>query len=140
MLGGVHIEDADRGLAGHSDADAVCHAVCDALLGAASLGDIGDHFPDTDPRYKDYPGVKFLAHVKRMITNAGFKIENIDCVVMCDVVKLGSRKREMAHAIAAALELEDNRVNVGATTFEGKGAVGRGEVLACEAIALLNDS
>jgi len=137
MLGCVHITDATVSLVGHSDADVVSHAVCDALLGAAALGDIGEHFPDTDARWKDAPGRDFLSRVAGLVRGAGFEIINVDCTVLCDVVRLGERKREMVKAIATHLGLEPSAVSVKATTFEGKGAIGRGEAIACEAIATL---
>ena len=95
-LGGVHFTESDRGLVGHSDADVVCHAICDALLGAAALGDIGEHFPDTDPRYEGTPGTQFLERVRERIAERNYKIINIDCTVMSDAVRLGKRKQEMA--------------------------------------------
>jgi len=137
-LGCVHFEDAGRGLAGHSDADVVAHAICDALLGAAGLGDIGDHFPDTDAKWKDAAGATLLSEVAAKVRSDGFEIENIDCVVMSDAVRLGERKKQMEDAMAQALDLNPDRINVKATTFEGHGAVGRGEVIACEAIATLS--
>ena len=137
MLGCVHIEDAPLGLAGHSDADAVSHAVCDALLGAAALGDIGEHFPDSDEQWKDAPGSTFLAHVAQMVRGLGYEIVNIDCTVLADIVHLGDRKRDMAAEMARHLGVSAGQVNVKATTFEGKGANGRGEAIACEAIAVL---
>ncbi len=140
MLGCVHIADSAVGLVGHSDADVVAHAVCDALLGAAGLGDIGDHFPDSDAEWKDHPGASFLKSVVGMLRDMEFAINNIDCVVMCDVIKLGPRKHDMENAMADALGIDANQVNVKATTFEGKGAVGRGEIIACEAIASIIDA
>ena len=137
MLGCVHFADAEAGLRGHSDADVVAHAVCDAILGAVGMGDIGDHFPPDQPRWKDYPGKEFLAAVAGMARDAGYEIGNVDCVVMCDAINLGPRKRTMAGAMAEALAIDADAINVKATTFEGHGAVGRGEVIACEAIALL---
>jgi 2-C-methyl-D-erythritol 2,4-cyclodiphosphate synthase len=138
-LGCVHFEDAAAGLEGHSDADVVAHAICDALLGAAGLGDIGEHFPDSDPEYKDYPGVKFLEAVADMVYDAGYEIVNVDCVVLCESVRLGERKQRMVTAIAEALDVDDAQVNVKATTNEGKGAVGRREIIACHAAALIDD-
>jgi 2-C-methyl-D-erythritol 2,4-cyclodiphosphate synthase len=140
MLGCVHFADANVSLIGHSDADVVSHAICDALLGAASLGDIGEHFPDTDAQWKDAPGRDFLSRVAGLVRGAGFDIVNVDCTVLCDVVRLGERKREMVAAIAGHLGVEANAVSVKATTFEGKGAIGRGEAIACEAVATLNAS
>lgn len=137
MLGCVHFDNSNVGLEGHSDADVVAHAVCDALLGAAGLGDIGDNFPDTDPAYKNYPGAGFLERVAAMLRDEGLEIENVDCVVSSDAVRLGGRKKQMAKSIATALNLAANRVSVKATTHEGFGAVGRGEVVACSAVALV---
>ena len=136
-LGCVRFPNVGKRLAGHSDADVVSHAICDALLGAAALGDIGEFFPDTDPQYKDYPGSEFLKRVRQIIKNKGYQIVNVDCMVMSDAVRLGEKKKEMAEAIAAALDLQPNRVSVKATTWEGHGAIGRGEIIACEAIALI---
>ncbi|MFH1755000.1 MAG: 2-C-methyl-D-erythritol 2,4-cyclodiphosphate synthase [Candidatus Latescibacterota bacterium] len=136
-LGCVHFPGAEKGLEGWSDADVVCHAICDALLGALALGDIGDHFPDHDPRFKDYPGSGFLQLVEAMIGKAGYDIVNVDCTVMSDAVRLGDKKKRMAAAIASHLGVEAKQVGVKATTFEGRGAVGRGEVIACEAVAML---
>jgi 2-C-methyl-D-erythritol 2,4-cyclodiphosphate synthase len=140
MLGCVHFDDATISLSGHSDADVVSHAVCDALLGAAGLGDIGEHFPDTDPAWKNAPGKEFLTRVAHIVRGGGYQIVNVDCTVLCDVVRLGERKREMAAAIARHLDVPAAAVNVKATTFEGKGAIGRGEAIACEAIATLDAS
>jgi 2-C-methyl-D-erythritol 2,4-cyclodiphosphate synthase len=137
MLGCVHFDDAPVGLAGHSDADAVSHAICDALLGAAAMGDIGEHFPDTDAAWKDAPGSQFLAQVAQMLHGAGYAIVNIDCTVLADVVRLGNRKPAMAQAIADHLGIAVTQVNVKATTFEGKGTIGRGEAIACEAVAVV---
>lgn len=137
MLGCVHFDDANFGLAGHSDADVVAHAICDALLGAAALGDIGDHFPNSDEQWKDVAGKEFLMAVGKMVRGAGYDIVNIDCTVLADIVHLGERKYDMVTAIAGHLDLARNCINVKATTFEGKGAIGRGEAIACEAIATL---
>jgi 2-C-methyl-D-erythritol 2,4-cyclodiphosphate synthase len=136
-LGCVQFEDAGVGLEGHSDADVVAHAICDALLGAAGLGDIGQHFPDSEERYRDYPGKGFLARVSAMVIDAGYEIVNVDCVVLCEVVRLGGRKRAMEQELARHLDVDESRVNVKATTNEGRGAVGRGEIVACHAVALL---
>jgi len=137
MLGCVHFADSDVGLEGHSDADVVAHAICDALLGAAGLGDIGQHFPPSDAKWKDHPGSGFLQAVGHMLRHAGYHIVNIDCTVLADVVRLGERKHEMAVTISSHLAIDPSRVNVKATTCEGRGAVGRGEVIACEAVASL---
>lgn len=135
ILGGVRFKDSDWGLEGHSDADVVCHAVCDALLGALALGDIGDRFPDTDPAYAGYDSTRFLEIVAGLVVAEGWGIANIDCTVMSDTVRLGERKREMEAAMAAALGIDGRCVSVKATTWEGRGAVGRGEVIACQAVA-----
>jgi len=140
MLGCVLIDDAPAGLAGHSDADVVSHAICDAILGAAAMGDIGDHFPNSDEQWKNAPGGEFLSRVAAMVRQSGFAVVNVDCTVLCDVVQLGGRKRDMRAAIAQHLGLDTRQVSVKATTFEGKGAIGRGEAIACEAIATLESS
>lgn len=137
MLGCVHFTDATVSLVGHSDADVVSHAICDALLGAAALGDIGEHFPDTDARWKDAASREFLSRVAALVRGAGYEIVNVDCTVLCDVVRLEARKREMVTAMAGHLGLDAGAVSVKATTFEGKGTIGRGEAIACEAIATL---
>jgi len=137
MLGCVHFTDAKVGLAGHSDADVVSHAICDALLGAAAMGDIGIVFPDTDAEWKDAAGSLFLQHVAAQLRGAGYAIVNVDCTVLCDVVRLGDRMRAMKDAIAVALGIETTQVNVKATTCEGTGSIGRGEAIACEAIAMI---
>lgn len=137
MLGCVHFEESHVGLEGHSDADVVAHAVCDALLGAAGMGDIGDHFPPSDARWKDYPGAGFLDAVAGMLVNAAWRINNVDCVVMSDAVRIGARKREMAEAMAKHLGIAASQVNVKATTAEGHGAVGRGEIIACHAVVTI---
>ena len=137
MLGCVHFDDCSLGLKGHSDADVVTHAVCDALLGAVGLGDMGDFFPDTDPAYENFPGAGFLERVAAMVRDGGYEIENVDCVVSSDAVRLGGRKKQMAGAMAANLRITPDRVTVKATTHEGHGAVGRGEVIACQAVVMV---
>ena len=134
-LGGLRFEGEPKGLGGHSDADVVCHAICDALLGALALGDIGEHFPDTDAAYKDFPGTKFLEIVRDMVIDRGYRIVNVDCVVMSDAVRLGERKKQMQAAIASHLGIDPGLVGVKATTWEGFGAVGRGEVIAAQAVS-----
>ena len=137
VLGCVPFGDVDFGLVGHSDADVVAHAVCDALLGAAGMGDIGEHFPDTDTAYAGAPGSLFLSSVATMLCDRSFRVSNVDCTVLCDIVKLGNRKSDMASAMAAHLGIPPERVNVKATTCEGYGIVGRGEVIACVAVATI---
>lgn len=137
VLGGVKIPEAGKGLSGHSDADVVCHALCDALLGALALGDIGEHFPDDDPEYKDLPSTRFLADVAEMVRARGYQVAGVDCTIMCDAVHIGRRKERMAANLARSLGVETTAVSVKATSWEGHGAVGRGEVIACQAIALV---
>lgn len=136
VLGGVKIEH-DQGLAGHSDADVLIHAVCDAILGAAGLGDIGDLFPDTDPAYKDIDSRILLATCARNLAQAGYRIMNLDCTVFAQVPKLGPRKQEMAASIAQTLALSPRLVNVKATTTEHLGFIGRKQGIAAQAIVLI---
>lgn len=136
VLGGVKI-DHDRGLAGHSDADVLIHAVCDAILGAAGLGDIGDLFPDTDPKYKDIDSRILLQTCAQKLAKAGYQIINLDCTVFAQVPKLGNKKQEMAAGIARTLSLSPRLVNVKATTFEHLGFIGRKEGIAAQAIVLI---
>jgi 2-C-methyl-D-erythritol 2,4-cyclodiphosphate synthase len=136
ILGGVEIE-YELGLLGHSDADVLVHAIMDALLGAAGLGDIGKHFPDTDPTYKGISSLKLLAFVKESIEAEGFKIGNIDSVMICQKPKLMSFIPAMKTNIAKVLEVEEKLVNVKATTTEKLGFAGRGEGIASEAVVLL---
>jgi len=138
VLGGVRFTDSELGLAGHSDADVVVHAICDALLGALALGDIGEKFPDTDPAYKDVDSMLLLDRVNGWVKEAGYSITNVDCTVMSDAVHLGVRKQEMAGVLAKRLGLEEGSVSVKATRWEGKGTVGRGEVVACQAIVAVH--
>ncbi|MCF8092044.1 MAG: 2-C-methyl-D-erythritol 2,4-cyclodiphosphate synthase [Desulfotignum sp.] len=136
ILGGVMI-DHDMGLAGHSDADVLIHAVCDAILGAAGLGDIGNLFPDTDPKYKDIDSRILLAACARKLSQAGFRIINLDCTVFAQVPKLGSKKQEMAESMAETLEISSECVNVKATTTEHLGFIGRKEGIAAQAVVLI---
>ncbi len=136
-LGGLHFPNAEKGLKGHSDADVVCHAICDALLGALALGDIGEHFPDTDPKFKGFRSVKFLEITSEMISREDYQIVNVDCTVMSDAVRLGGKKKEMARTLASHLGCRPEQVSIKATTWEGRGAIGRGEVIACQAVATI---
>jgi 2-C-methyl-D-erythritol 2,4-cyclodiphosphate synthase len=135
ILGGVHIEDVPRGLAGHSDADALTHAVIDALLGAAGLGDIGRHFPDTDERWRDANSLDLLRAVAAQLADAGHHPVNIDATVACEEPKLGGYRDEMRARLAEASGLDASAVNVKFTTGERMGFVGRGEGMAGLAIA-----
>lgn len=136
ILGGIEIP-YELGLLGHSDADAVLHAICDALLGAAALGDIGKHFPDTDQRYKDLSSLKLLAEVNRKIREAGFAIENVDATVLAQEPKLAPYLPEMIAQIASTLGLATSQISLKATTPEGMGALGRREGIAVWAVASL---
>jgi len=136
ILGGVAIP-FEKGLEGHSDADVLIHAVCDALLGAAALGDIGRHFPDTDPKYRNADSRAFLREVGRKIREAGFAIANLDATVIAEAPKMALHVGAMVANLAADLEIRPDQVNVKAKTAERLGAIGRGEGIAAEAIALL---
>jgi 2-C-methyl-D-erythritol 2,4-cyclodiphosphate synthase len=136
VLGGLAI-DFPLGLEGHSDADVVLHAICDALLGAAALGDIGEHFPDNDPQWKDVSSQVLLVHVLGLVKKRGFRVNNVDVVVVAQQPKLGPRKKEMKDKIALLLEVSPGRVNVKATTTEGLDAIGRGEAIAAQAAVSL---
>jgi 2-C-methyl-D-erythritol 2,4-cyclodiphosphate synthase len=136
ILGGVVIP-FEKGLEGHSDADALIHAVCDALLGAAALGDIGRHFPDTDARYKGADSRMLLREVGRKIREAGFSIANVDATLIAQAPKMAPHIPAMVANLAADLEIRPDQVNVKAKTAERLGAIGRGEGIAAEAIALL---
>ena len=136
IIGGVDIA-FEKGLAGHSDADVLIHAVCDALLGAAALGDIGRHFPDTDSRYKDADSRALLREVGKKIRDAGFSIANLDATILAEAPKMAPHIPAMVENLAADLEIRPGQVNVKAKTAERLGAIGRGEGIAAEAIALL---
>ena len=138
ILGGVKIP-YELGLDGHSDADVLLHAVMDALLGAAGLRDIGYHFPDTDPRYKGADSMELLKEVGRKLTAAGYRVGNIDVTMIAQRPKLKDHIPTMAKNIAAALEIEETRVNVKATTEEKLGFTGTGEGMSCHAVCLLED-
>ncbi|MCS7197893.1 MAG: 2-C-methyl-D-erythritol 2,4-cyclodiphosphate synthase [Candidatus Bipolaricaulota bacterium] len=136
ILGGVEIPH-ERGLDGHSDADVLLHAICDALLGAAALGDIGQHFPDSDARYRDISSVVLLIEVHKKIAEMGLAIENIDATVIAQEPKIAPYVPAMRATIAQALGLSPSQISIKATTPEGLGALGRGEGIAVWAIALL---
>ena len=136
IVGGVTIP-FDKGLDGHSDADVLIHAVCDALLGAAALGDIGRHFPDTDSKYKNADSRALLREVARKVREAGFSIANVDATVIAEAPKMAPHIAAMVANLAADLAVSAGRVNVKAKTAERLGAIGRGEGIAAQAIALL---
>jgi len=138
ILGGVKIP-YELGLLGHSDADVLCHAVSDALLGAAGLGDIGAHFPDTDPAYKDADSLKLLRIVAQKVTDAGYRISNVDVTMIAQRPKLKEYIGQMRKNLETAMALPAGRVNVKATTEEGLGFTGKMEGLACHAVCLLEE-
>ena len=137
ILGGVEIP-YEKGLLGHSDADVLIHAIMDALLGAAALGDIGQHFPDTDPQYKGISSIRLLEHVGKLLEDHFYIIGNIDATVIAQKPKLAPYREQMTKNIAKALKISENQICVKATTEEGLGFTGRGEGIAAQAIALLN--
>jgi 2-C-methyl-D-erythritol 2,4-cyclodiphosphate synthase len=136
ILGGERIA-YPRGLVGHSDADVVCHAVADALLGAAGLGDIGEHYPDTDPRWKGLDSTRLLAEVVDRIGAAGWQVVNCDVIIHAQEPKLGPHKPAIRANLGRLLRVEDSAVNVKAKTGEHVGPVGRGEAIVCEAVVLI---
>lgn len=138
VLGGVRI-DHEFGLAGHSDADAVLHAVIDALLGAAGLGDIGEHFPDSDERYRGADSACLVEHVVLLVENAAFRVVNCDVTVVTQQPKLGPHRPAMRERIAELLHVPPEAVNVKAKTNEGMGWIGKGEGLAVVAVVLLEE-
>jgi 2-C-methyl-D-erythritol 2,4-cyclodiphosphate synthase len=138
ILGGVEI-DGETGLAGHSDADVLLHAIIDALLGAAGLGDIGQHFPPDDPEWKDASSLDLLARTLALVRDTGFTLGNVDATVIAERPRLSPHINSMRERIAEALSVEARRVNVKATTNEGVDAIGRGEGIAAMAVVLLKE-
>jgi 2-C-methyl-D-erythritol 2,4-cyclodiphosphate synthase len=136
IIGGVDIP-YDKGLLGHSDADVLLHAICDALLGAAALGDIGKHFADTDAKFKNIDSRILLREVSRLLNNAGFRVGNVDATIIAQAPKMAPHITQMVENIAADLGIAMNAVNVKATTTEKLGYTGRGEGIAAQAVALL---
>ena len=139
VIGGVEIAH-DKGLAGHSDADVLIHALCDALLGAAALGDIGAHFPDTDPRYKGIDSRKLLREVAALLARHGYRVVNVDTTVIAQAPRMAPHIAAMRANLAADLGVDLGAVSVKAKTTEKLGFVGRGEGIAAEAMVLLNPS
>jgi 2-C-methyl-D-erythritol 4-phosphate cytidylyltransferase/2-C-methyl-D-erythritol 2,4-cyclodiphosphate synthase len=136
VIGGVTIS-SDRGALGHSDADVVCHAATDAILGAVGLGDIGRHFPDTDPRWKDADSLALLAQAAGMVAREGFEVGNLDVTVVLERPKIRDRIDEMRARVAKALDVDVSRVSIKGKTNEGVDAIGRGEAIAAHAVALV---
>ncbi len=136
IIGGVNVPYA-KGLDGHSDADVLLHAICDALLGAAALGDIGQHFPPTDARFKGIDSRQLLRHVVALLHERGYKVVNIDSTVICELPKLSPHTAQMRALIAADCQVSLDAINVKATTTEKLGFTGRGEGVAAEAVCLI---
>ena len=137
VLGGAVIS-FEKGLQGHSDADVLVHAVCDALLGATGLGDIGLHFPDADPQYKDISSLILLAKVNEMVRNKGFKIQNIDTIVFAEAPNITPYRKTMQQNLASSVEVDPDCINIKATTTEGLGMVGKGEGIGAMSIVLID--
>jgi 2-C-methyl-D-erythritol 2,4-cyclodiphosphate synthase len=138
ILGGVEIE-YELGLLGHSDADCLLHAIMDALLGAAAMGDIGKHFPDTDQRFKGADSAVLMQEVAKMLADAGYKVGNIDATIIAQRPKMAPHIGKMRERIADILGIDISRINVKATTEEGLGFTGEGLGISCQAIALLEE-
>jgi 2-C-methyl-D-erythritol 2,4-cyclodiphosphate synthase len=136
VLGGVEL-DSDRGLDGHSDADALAHAIVDALLGAVALGDIGKHFPDTDERWRGADSIRLLEHTVGLLGERGYAVGNVDAVISAEAPKMRPYVGRMRERLAAALRVEVDADSVKATTEEGLGPIGRGEAIAVRAVALV---
>jgi len=137
IVGGIELL-FDKGPVGHSDGDVLAHALCDALLGAAGLGDIGTHFPDTDPKWKGANSLVFLEHAKKLLDEKRFTIEHVDAVVILERPKLGPHFPKMREALGKALSVAGEKIHLKAKTNEGVDAVGRGEAIACHVAATLN--
>jgi 2-C-methyl-D-erythritol 2,4-cyclodiphosphate synthase len=138
MLGGVRIDSA-HGLLGHSDGDVVLHAICDAILGAMGIGDIGQHFPDTDERFRGIASSELLRHVAGLMRDEGWKIGNLDVTICAEEPRLAPHRLAMRSRIAELLDVPLTRVSIKATTNEGVDAIGRGEAIAATAVVLLED-
>jgi 2-C-methyl-D-erythritol 2,4-cyclodiphosphate synthase len=136
IIGGVEVP-FDKGPVGHSDGDVLAHAICDALLGAASLGDIGKHFPDSDPKWSGVSSLLFLEHVRLLVHELGLRIAHVDAVVVIERPKLGPHFPAMREALAKALGIRSEHINLKAKTNEGVDAIGRGEAVAAHAVATL---
>jgi 2-C-methyl-D-erythritol 2,4-cyclodiphosphate synthase len=136
VVGGVEIPH-DKGLLGHSDADVLLHAICDAMLGAAALGDIGKHFPDSDARYKGIDSRELLRHCAKLLRDLGLRVSNVDATIIAEAPRMAPHIPKMVENIAADLAVPRNAVNVKATTTERLGFTGRGEGIAAQAICLI---
>ncbi|OIO38607.1 MAG: 2-C-methyl-D-erythritol 2,4-cyclodiphosphate synthase [Candidatus Omnitrophica bacterium CG1_02_49_10] len=138
FLGGVEIP-SKKGLAGHSDADVMIHAVCDALLGAIGAGDIGEHFPDDDAAYKDISSLKLLSRVSAIVLEKGFSVENVDVVLVAEEPHISPFKSKMRENISKHLGIDPDKVNIKATTNEGIGSLGRAEGISANAVAMVKE-
>jgi 2-C-methyl-D-erythritol 2,4-cyclodiphosphate synthase len=136
IIGGVEIP-FDKGLLGHSDADLLCHAITDALLGAAALGDIGKHFPDTDPAFKGADSITLLQEAMRRVREMGYEIGNLDCTVIAQAPKLAPHISAMKSRIASAIGVSESQINIKAKTYEHLGPVGQGQSMEARAVVLL---
>jgi 2-C-methyl-D-erythritol 2,4-cyclodiphosphate synthase len=139
IVGGKEIPH-ETGLLGHSDADVLTHAVCDALLGAAASGDIGKHFPDSDPKYKGIDSIILLKHVGQLISEKGYRINNIDSIIIAQAPKFAPHIEDMRNDIASALNIDKDFVSIKATTEEGLGFTGKKEGIAASAVAILENN
>lgn len=137
IIGGIEVP-FDKGPVGHSDGDVVAHALCDALFGAAGLGDIGTHFPDTDPKWKDANSLLFLEHARKLLDEKRLTIEHVDVVVILEKPKLGPHFPKMREVLATSIGVAPEKVHLKAKTNEGVDAVGRGEAIACYVVATLS--
>jgi 2-C-methyl-D-erythritol 2,4-cyclodiphosphate synthase len=137
VLGGVVFADSEQGPVAHSDGDVVCHAISDALLGALSLGDIGQHFPDTDPQYSGADSVELLGRVQALIAERGYTVVNVDCTIIAETPKIAPRSAAMQEILARTLAVKPDCVSVKATRGEGVGPEGRRECITVQAVALL---
>ena len=137
ILGGEVIP-FDKGLQGHSDADVLVHAICDALLGSIGLGDIGRHFPDTDPQYKDISSLILLARTSALVRQQGYTIQNIDTIIFAEAPKIGPYREAMQKNLAKAVEVTPACINIKATTTEGLGPIGRGEGIGAMSVVLVS--
>jgi len=136
ILGGVPVV-YEKGLLGHSDADVLVHAICDAILGAAGLGDIGMHFPDNDPQYKDISSLKLLSRICHMLAEKQNHIINLDSIIFAEAPKLASYRHEIQNTLAKEMNIAPNAVNIKATTTEGLGVIGKGQGIGAMCVALI---
>jgi 2-C-methyl-D-erythritol 2,4-cyclodiphosphate synthase len=136
ILGGEHIP-FEKGLLGHSDSDVLTHAICDAILGAGALGDIGTHFPDSDPRFAGASSIDLLAQAVNLLSERGYRVVNVDAIIMAERPKLAPYRESISKRLASVLGVDVEAVNVKAKTHEGLEAVGRGEAIAAQAVALV---